>query len=108
MDNSELKLYWDSWDRHHLRSGPSPRPLRSLGTRSSVPSEDSIPYNNNNNNNNLNSDTLAQASSVISISSNTSPPSTPHLTMPGHRKFYLAFFAFIFHHLGFSSRNNNL
>lgn len=75
MDNSDMNLYWDSWDRHHIRSGPSPRPIRSRVTRSSVPSEDSIPYHNNNNN--FNSDMLAQASSFVSLSSSTSPPSTP-------------------------------
>ena len=78
MDNSDMNLYWDSWDRHHIKSGPSPRPIRSRVTRSSVPSEDSIPYHNNNNNN-FNSYTLAQASSVVSLSSSTSPPSTPLL-----------------------------
>ena len=89
MENSEMNLYWDSWDRHHMLSGPSPRPLRSRGARSSVPSEDSIPYNNNNN---LNRDTLAQASSFISLSSNTSPPSTPPLVRQSRRKFYFSFF----------------
>nr|XP_012147186.1 PREDICTED: kinase suppressor of Ras 2 isoform X7 [Megachile rotundata] len=82
MDNSDMNLYWDSWDswdRHHLRTGASPRPARSRTTRCSVPSEDSIPYHNNNN---LNSDILAQASSVTSLSS-TSPPSTPLLQRPG-------------------------
>lgn len=74
MENNEMNLYWDSWDRH-VRTGASPRPIRSRTTRSSVPSEDSIPYHNNNN---LNSDILAQASSVISLTS-TSPPCTPLL-----------------------------
>lgn len=73
MENSDMNLYWDSWDRHHLRTRASPRPIRSRITRSSVPSEDSIPYHNNNN---LNSNILAQASSVISLMS-TSPPCTP-------------------------------
>ncbi|KAM0728626.1 Kinase suppressor of Ras 1 [Formica fusca] len=73
MENSDMNLYWDSWDRHHLRTRASPRPIRSRTTRSSVPSEDSIPYHNNNN---LNSNILAQASSVISLMS-TSPPCTP-------------------------------
>ncbi|CAL7947575.1 unnamed protein product [Xylocopa violacea] len=80
IDNSDMNLYWDSWDRHHLRTGASPRPARSRTTRCSVPSEDSIPYHNNNNN--LNSDTLAQASSVTSLSS-ISPPSTPLLQRTG-------------------------
>ncbi|XP_017882499.1 kinase suppressor of Ras 2 isoform X2 [Ceratina calcarata] len=80
MDNSDMKLYWDSWDRHHLLTGASPKPARSRATRCSVPSEDSIPYHNNNNN--LNSDILAQASSVTSLSS-TSPPTTPLLQRPG-------------------------
>lgn len=84
MDNSEMNLYWDSWDRHHIKSGPSPRPLRSRASRSSVPSEDSIPYNNNNNN--FNSDMLAQASSVASLSSSTSPPSTP-LSLKNHGEY---------------------
>nr|XP_033321768.1 kinase suppressor of Ras 2 isoform X2 [Megalopta genalis] len=79
MDNSDMNLYWDSWDRHHLRTGASPRPARSRATRCSIPSED-IPYHNNNNN--LNSDILAQASSVTSLSS-TSPPSTPLLQRSG-------------------------
>ncbi|XP_058807431.1 kinase suppressor of Ras 2 isoform X2 [Phymastichus coffea] len=79
-DNSDMNLYWDSWDRHHMKSGPSPRPIRSRATRSSVPSEDSIPYNNNNN---FNSDMLAQASSVASLSLCTSPPSTP-LSLKNH------------------------
>lgn len=83
IDNSDMNLYWDSWDRHHLRTGTSPRPARSRTTRCSVPSEDSIPYHNNNNN--LNSDVLAQASSVTSLSS-TSPPSTPLLQRPGRGK----------------------
>lgn len=83
MDNSDMNLYWDSWDRHHLRTGASPRPARSRTTRCSVPSEDSIPYHNNNNN--LNSDILAQASSITSLSS-TSPPSTPLLQRPGRGK----------------------
>uniref|UniRef100_A0A0C9R1F0 KSR2_0 protein n=1 Tax=Fopius arisanus TaxID=64838 RepID=A0A0C9R1F0_9HYME len=66
-----MNLYWDSWDRHHLRGGTSPRPVRSRNTRRSIPSDDSISYNNNNF-----SDTLEQASSIISL---TSPPSTPVL-----------------------------
>ncbi|XP_034951700.1 kinase suppressor of Ras 2 [Chelonus insularis] len=99
-DNSEMNLYWDSWDRHHLRSGPSPRLLRSRNARSSVPSEDSISIyhhnnnysshnisNNNNNgnrnhnninNNDVNREILGSASSTNCISS--SPPSTPILT----------------------------
>ncbi|XP_076626206.1 kinase suppressor of ras isoform X3 [Colletes latitarsis] len=80
MDNSDMNLYWDSWDRHHVRTGASPRPARCRTTRCSVPSEDSIPYHNNNNN--LNSDILAQASSITSLSS-TSPPSTPLLQRLG-------------------------
>lgn len=82
MDNSDMNLYWDSWDRHHLRTGASPRPIRSRTTRCSVPSEDSIPYHNNNN---LNSDRLPQASSVISLTS-TSPPCTPPLPRQGYGK----------------------
>lgn len=78
MEDNEMNLYWDSWDRHHLRSGPSPRPQRTRVTRSSIPSEDSIPYNNNINNNNLINDTMLPASSIISLTSNT-PPTTPLL-----------------------------
>ncbi|XP_043272941.1 kinase suppressor of Ras 2 [Venturia canescens] len=77
MENSDMNLYWDSWDRHHLRSGPSPRPVRSRVTRVSVPTEDSIPYQNNNNNNS-NSETLGQASSIICLAA-SSPPLTPLL-----------------------------
>lgn len=84
MDNSDMNLYWDSWDRHHLRTGSSPRPLRSRTTRCSVPSEDSIPYHNNNN---LNSDILAQASSVTCLSS-TSPPCTPLSLRQGPGKYH--------------------
>ncbi|KAJ8679733.1 hypothetical protein QAD02_015520 [Eretmocerus hayati] len=80
IDDSDMNLYWDSWDRHHMRTGASPRPMRSRVTRTSVPSEDSIPYHNNNNNNNSHGDILAQASSVPSLSSSTSPPSTPSLS----------------------------
>ncbi|XP_014471877.1 PREDICTED: kinase suppressor of Ras 2 isoform X2 [Dinoponera quadriceps] len=79
MENNDMNLYWDSWDRHQLRTGASPRPIRSRTTRCSVPSEDSIPYHNNNN---LNSDILAQASSVSSLTS-TSPPCTPLLSRQG-------------------------
>lgn len=82
IDNSDMNLYWDSWDRNHLQSGPSPRPIRSRTTRSSVPSEDSIPYHNNNNNN-FNNDRLAQASSVVSLSTSSSPPTTPLLKGQG-------------------------
>lgn len=78
MDNNDMNLYWDSWDRHHLRTGASPRPIRSRTTRCSVPSEDSILYHNNNN---LNNDIL-QASSITSLTS-TSPPNTPLLSRQG-------------------------
>lgn len=89
MENSEMNLYWDSWDRHHMRSGPSPRSLRPRDPRIFTPSEDSIPYNINNNfnNNNLNSDVLVQASSVNSLLSNASPPSTPPLVNQGQSEF---------------------
>ncbi|XP_043464776.1 kinase suppressor of Ras 2 [Leptopilina heterotoma] len=89
MENSEMNLYWDSWDRHHMRSGPSPRSLRPRDPRIFTPSEDSIPYNINNNfnNNNLNSDVLVQASSVNSLLSNASPPSTPPLVNQAGVKF---------------------
>ncbi|XP_020279026.1 kinase suppressor of Ras 2 [Pseudomyrmex gracilis] len=72
VETCNMDLYWDSWDKHHLRTGASPRPVRSRATRCSVPSKDSIPYQNNNN---LNSDILAQPSSVMS----PSPPRTPPL-----------------------------
>ncbi|KAG8036042.1 hypothetical protein G9C98_004621, partial [Cotesia typhae] len=72
--DTDMNLYWDSWDRHQLRSGPSPRPVRSRTTRSSVPSEDSIPYHNNIN---VNNDLLSQSSSIICLTN--SPPSTPRL-----------------------------
>ncbi|CAG5089480.1 Similar to Ksr1: Kinase suppressor of Ras 1 (Mus musculus), partial [Cotesia congregata] len=72
--DTDMNLYWDSWDRHQLRSGPSPRPVRSRTTRSSVPSEDSIPYHNNIN---VNNDILSQSSSIICLTN--SPPSTPRL-----------------------------
>lgn len=75
MNNSDMNLYWDSWDRPSMKSGPSPRILRSRTPRSSVPSEDSIPYFNNNNNN-FHNNVIAQSSSVVSLSS-TSPPITP-------------------------------
>lgn len=84
MENDDMNLYWDSWDRHKLRTGASPRPVRSRTTRCSVPSEESIPYNNNNNH--LHSDTLAQASSVSSLTS-TSPPCTPLLPRQGYGKY---------------------
>ncbi|XP_044585309.1 kinase suppressor of Ras 2 [Cotesia glomerata] len=72
--DTDMNLYWDSWDRHQLRSGPSPRLVRSRTTRSSVPSEDSIPYHNNIN---VNNDILSQSSSIICLTN--SPPSTPRL-----------------------------
>lgn len=72
VETCNMDLYWDSWDKHHLRTGASPRPVRSRATRCSVPSKDSIPYQNNNN---LNSDILAQPSSVML----PSPPRTPPL-----------------------------
>jgi len=95
MDNSDMNLYWDSWDRHHLRTGTSPRPIRSRPTRCSVPLENSIPYHNNNN---LDSDILAQASSVTSLTS-TSPPCTPLLLRQGCGKYkkYFLFNIFFFH-----------
>lgn len=73
-----MNLYWDSWDRHHLRS-------RDM--RSSVPSEDSILYHNNNNNFN---DILAQPTSILSLSltsSTSSPPSTPPSSKQSQGKF---------------------
>ncbi|XP_078045030.1 kinase suppressor of ras isoform X2 [Augochlora pura] len=108
MDNSDMNLYWDSWDRHHLRTGASPRPARSRATRCSIPSEDSIPYHNNNNN--LNSDILAQASSVTSLSS-TSPPSTPLLQRSGRDAYQVLFYTFCScgnDHVGSVGRRNRL
>lgn len=32
----DMDLYWDSWDKHQLRTGASPRPVRSRATPSSV------------------------------------------------------------------------
>ncbi|PSN43929.1 hypothetical protein C0J52_03779 [Blattella germanica] len=86
-ETSELTLYWDSWDRHQVIKGStSPRPSR--GTRQercSVPSEDSLPYNNNNYNNCNNLcgsiSTLATASSTSSI---TSLPQSSTPTHQGH------------------------
>nr|XP_033321769.1 kinase suppressor of Ras 2 isoform X3 [Megalopta genalis] len=107
MDNSDMNLYWDSWDRHHLRTGASPRPARSRATRCSIPSED-IPYHNNNNN--LNSDILAQASSVTSLSS-TSPPSTPLLQRSGRDAYQVLFYTFCScgnDHVGSVGRRNRL
>ncbi|XP_014211484.1 kinase suppressor of Ras 2 isoform X2 [Copidosoma floridanum] len=73
--DSDMNLYWDSWNIPNVKSGPSPRPIRTRVPRSSVPSEDSIPYSNNKNNN-FYTHALGQSSSVVSLSS-TSPPVTP-------------------------------
>ncbi|XP_076654100.1 kinase suppressor of ras isoform X3 [Halictus rubicundus] len=108
MDNSDMTLYWDSWDNHHLRTGASPRLCRSRAARGSIPSEDSIPYHNNNNN--LNSDILAQASSVTSLSS-TSPPSTPLLQRSGRDAYQVFFYTFCScgnDHVGCVGRRNRL
>ncbi|XP_076290497.1 kinase suppressor of ras isoform X3 [Lasioglossum baleicum] len=108
MDNSDMTLYWDSWDNHHLRTGASPRLCRSRAARGSIPSEDSIPYHNNNNN--LNSDILAQASSVTSLSS-TSPPSTPLLQRSGRDAYQVFFYTFCScgnDHVGSVGRRNRL
>lgn len=52
-NDTEPPLYWDSWDCQSPQRTPSsvstsPRPLRTRVARGSVPSEDSLPYNNNN------------------------------------------------------------
>lgn len=85
-ETGDLALYWDSWDRHQVLKGvgsTSPRPPRSRADRSSVPSEDCLPYNNNNYNNynNLGGSisTLATASSTSSITS------LPHSSTPTHQ-----------------------
>lgn len=87
-ETCDLALYWDSWDQHQVMKSvgsTSPRPPRNRAERSSVPSEDCLPYNNNNYNNcnNLGGSisTLATASSTSSIIS-LPQPSTP--THPGH------------------------
>lgn len=83
-DDTDMSLYWDSWDRHHTlkTAGLSPRIGRSRATRASVPSEESIAgYNNNNRG--IGSGNIPPSSSVSSISSlNTThcvlgPPLTP-------------------------------
>lgn len=72
---NDLKLYWDSWDRHRENITYSPRPPRNRATRGSVPSEESLPYNNNNYNNNhvINNviGKMACATSLTSINSST-------------------------------------
>ncbi|KAJ9587394.1 hypothetical protein L9F63_019095 [Diploptera punctata] len=89
-EKSEPPLYWDSWDCHQVIKGStSPRPSR--GTRQercSVPSEDSLPYNNNNYNNLCGSaSTLATASSdssLISLPQSSTPTHAP-LSPPVHQ-----------------------
>lgn len=68
MDNNDMNLYWDSWDRHTIRAA-----------RCSVASEDSILLPNKDD---KKSDPLAPASSVKSLPS-TSPPRTPLLNRHG-------------------------
>lgn len=87
-ETCELALYWDSWDQHQVMKSvgsTSPRPPRNRAERSSVPSEDCLPYNNNNYNNynNLGGSisTLATASSTSSI---ISLPHSSTPTHPGH------------------------
>ncbi|XP_021926859.1 kinase suppressor of Ras 2 isoform X2 [Zootermopsis nevadensis] len=79
----ELTLYWDSWDCHQVIKNigsTSPQPPRNRADRSSVPSEDCLPYNNNNYNNLGGSiSTLATASSTSSIIS------LPHSSTPTHQ-----------------------
>lgn len=72
---NDLNLYWDSWDRNRENITNSPRPPRNRATRGSVPSEESLPYNNNNYNNNhvINNviGKMACATSLTSINSST-------------------------------------
>lgn len=72
MDNNDMNLYWDSWDRHTIRAA-----------RCSVASEDSILLPNKDD---KKSDPLAPASSVKSLPS-TSPPRTPLLNRHGCGKY---------------------
>lgn len=65
-DSVDMALYWDSWDRpHHLKNNLSPRVVRTRGSRASVPSEDSLPYNNNMNSAAHRTDTLGGSVSTL-------------------------------------------
>ena len=78
-NDADMVLYWDSWDRHHtLKVGLSPRTIRARASRASVPSEESLGYNNNNKGGAI----IPPSSSVSSISSLNAhsvlgPPLTP-------------------------------
>ncbi|RZC38968.1 kinase suppressor of Ras 2, partial [Asbolus verrucosus] len=85
-DNSDMHLYWDSWDRHHPLKvgGLSPRTSRTRAARASVPSEDSLGVFNNNNRGGA----IPPSSSVSSINSLNAqcvlgPPLTPPLQNRG-------------------------
>ena len=84
-EKSEPPLYWDSWDCHQVIKGStSPRPSR--GTRQdrcSVPSEDSLPYNNNNYNNFNN--LCGSVSTLATASSDSSLISLPQSSTPTHQ-----------------------
>ncbi|KAK6625057.1 hypothetical protein RUM43_005348 [Polyplax serrata] len=76
---NDLKLYWDSWDRHRgniTSSTTSPRPARSRATRCSIPSEDALPYNNNNNynNNHMLNNTAGKIACAVSLTSINGTP----------------------------------
>lgn len=81
---NDLKLYWDSWDRNRGNISYSPRPPRTREATSSVPSEESLPYNNNiyNNNHVINNviGKLPGATSLTSI--NSTPTHHPVGTPP--------------------------
>ncbi|EFA08276.1 kinase suppressor of Ras 2 isoform X1 [Tribolium castaneum] len=78
-DNSDMHLYWDSWDRHQnfKVGGLSPRTSRTRAARASVPSEESLCNNNNR------GGAIPPSSSVSSINSLNAdrcvlgPPLTP-------------------------------
>jgi kinase suppressor of Ras 2 len=81
-----LTLYWDSWDRHQVIKNvgsTSPRPPRNRADRSSVPSEDCLPYNNNNYNNCNN--LSGSISTLATTSSTSSIISLPHSSTPTHQ-----------------------
>lgn len=83
-NDSDMQLYWDSWDRHHttLKVGQSPRITRARASRASVPSEECLSYNNNNR-----GGAIPPSSSVSSISSlNYQPVLWPPLTPPPQGK----------------------
>ncbi|KAK9730071.1 Phorbol esters/diacylglycerol binding domain (C1 domain) [Popillia japonica] len=83
-NDSDMQLYWDSWDRQHttLKVGQSPRIARARASRASVPSEDCLSYNNNNR-----GGAIPPSSSVSSISSlNYQPVLWPPLTPPPQGK----------------------